>query len=134
MGEKAWTYEGHRQNTANGGMTFDHKITHGDKVIQTGEFVFDVKENSPAKFEMEHVNKMTMTEESPFYARSHCGWSEEQRVCLRQHPGQEALQVLLQPRRLQPGLPVRGGVGVPRHVRSQVHPGVQEGRCLPVPL
>merc|ERR1712088_978190 len=40
--EKAWTYEGHRQNTANGGMTFDHKITHGEKVIQTGEFVFDV--------------------------------------------------------------------------------------------
>jgi len=69
--EKAWTYEGHRQNTANGGMTFDHKITHGEKVIQTGEFVFDVKENSPAKFEMEHVNKMTMTEESPFYALSH---------------------------------------------------------------
>jgi len=69
--DKAWTYEGHRQHTANGGFTLEHKIVHGDIVIQAGEMVFDVKTNSPAKFEMEHTHKMTMTEESPFYALSH---------------------------------------------------------------
>merc|ERR1711936_1013468 len=44
-----------------------HKITHGENVIQEGEMVFDVKANDGSKFEMEHLHKMTMTEESPFY-------------------------------------------------------------------
>merc|ERR1712037_541302 len=42
-------------------------ITHGENVIQEGEMVFDVKANDGSKFEMEHLHKMTMTEESPFY-------------------------------------------------------------------
>merc|ERR1712032_1402134 len=44
-----------------------HKITHGENVIQEGEMVFDVKANDGSKFEMEHLHKMTMTEESHFY-------------------------------------------------------------------
>merc|ERR1711922_75190 len=36
-------------------------------VIQEAEWVFDVKANDGSKFEMEHLHKMTMTEESPFY-------------------------------------------------------------------
>merc|ERR1712110_443250 len=64
---RAWTYEGGRQHTANGGFTMTHKITHGENVIQEGEMVFDVKANDGSKFEMEHLHKMTMTEESPFY-------------------------------------------------------------------
>merc|ERR1712226_1667207 len=62
-----WTYEGSRQHTASGGFTMTHKITHGENVIQEGEMVFDVKANDGSKFEMEHLHKMTMTEESPFY-------------------------------------------------------------------
>merc|ERR1711974_566604 len=65
--DRAWTYEGGRQHTANGGFTMTHKITHGDIVIQEGEMVFDIKANDGSKFEMEHLHKMTMTEESPFY-------------------------------------------------------------------
>merc|ERR1712158_67009 len=65
--DRAWTYEGSRQHTANGGFTMTHKITHGENVIQEGEMVFDVKANDGSKFEMEHLHKMTMTEESPFY-------------------------------------------------------------------
>merc|ERR1711910_269304 len=65
--DRAWTYEGGRQHTANGGFTMTHKITHGENVIQEGEMVFDVKANDGSKFEMEHLHKMTMTEESPFY-------------------------------------------------------------------
>merc|ERR1711936_236232 len=47
-------------NTANGGFTMAHKITHGENVIQEGEMVFDVKANDGSKFEMEHLHKMTM--------------------------------------------------------------------------
>merc|ERR1712158_82174 len=65
--EHPWTYEGGREHTANGGFTLTHKITHGENVIQEGEMVFDVKTNDGSKFEMEHLHKMTMTEESPFY-------------------------------------------------------------------
>merc|ERR1711997_757006 len=65
--DRAWTYEGGRQHTANGGFTMTHKITHGENVIQEGEMVFGVKANDGSKFEMEHLHKMTMTEESPFY-------------------------------------------------------------------
>merc|ERR1711971_538536 len=65
--DRAWTYEGGREHTANGGFTMTHKITHGENVIQEGEMVFDVKANDGSKFEMEHLHKMTMTEESPFY-------------------------------------------------------------------
>merc|ERR1711963_82397 len=65
--DQAWTYEGGREHTANGGFTLTHKITHGEKVIQEAEWVFDVKANDGSKFEMEHLHKMTMTEESPFY-------------------------------------------------------------------
>merc|ERR1712209_353063 len=65
--EHPWTYEGGREHTANGGFTLTHKITHGEKVIQEAEWVFDVKANDGSKFEMEHLHKMTMTEESPFY-------------------------------------------------------------------
>merc|ERR1712141_783003 len=65
--DRAWTYEGGREHTANGGFTLIHKITHGENVIQEGEMVFDVKTNDGSKFEMEHLHKMTMTEESPFY-------------------------------------------------------------------
>merc|ERR1711971_638191 len=65
--DRAWTYEGGREHTANGGFTITHKITHGENVIQEGEMVFDVKANDGSKFEMEHLHKMTMTEESPFY-------------------------------------------------------------------
>merc|ERR1712045_1017867 len=65
--DHAWTYEGGREHTANGGFTMTHKITHGENVIQEGEMVFDVKANDGSKFEMEHLHKMTMTEESPFY-------------------------------------------------------------------
>merc|ERR1711990_783763 len=65
--DHAWTYEGGRQHTANGGFTLTHKITHGENVIQEAEWVFDVKANDGSKFEMEHLHKMTMTEESPFY-------------------------------------------------------------------
>merc|ERR1711931_168835 len=64
--DRAWTYEGGREHTANGGITMTHKITHGDVVIQEGEMVFDIKSNDGSKFEMEHLHKMTMTEESPF--------------------------------------------------------------------
>merc|ERR1712045_318973 len=56
---------------ANGGFTMTHKITHGENVIQEGEMVFDVKANDGSKFEMEHLHKMTMTEESPFYSIVH---------------------------------------------------------------
>merc|ERR1711963_329849 len=66
--DQAWTYEGGREHTANGGFTLTHKITHGEKVIQEAEWVFDVKANDGSKFEMEHLHKMTMTEESPFYS------------------------------------------------------------------
>merc|ERR1712107_575381 len=55
------------EHTANGGFTLTHKITHGENVIQEAEWVFDVKANDGSKFEMEHLHKMTMTEESPFY-------------------------------------------------------------------
>merc|ERR1711963_1293080 len=65
--DQAWTYEGGREHTANGGFTLTHKITHGETVIQEGEMVFDIKTNDGSKFEMEHLHKMTMTEESPFY-------------------------------------------------------------------
>merc|ERR1712013_158106 len=65
--DQAWTYEGGREHTANGGFTLTHKITHGENVIQEAEWVFDVKANDGSKFEMEHTHKMTMTEESPFY-------------------------------------------------------------------
>merc|ERR1719500_326303 len=65
--EHPWTYEGGREHTANGGFTMTHKITHGENVIQEGEMVFDIKVNDGSKFEMEHLHKMTMTEESPFY-------------------------------------------------------------------
>merc|ERR1712054_358458 len=65
--DQAWTYEGGREHTANGGFTLTHKITHGENVIQEAEWVFDVKANDGSKFEMEHLHKMTMTEESPFY-------------------------------------------------------------------
>merc|ERR1712004_613730 len=65
--DQAWTYEGGRQHTANGGFTLTHKITHGENVIQEAEWVFDIKANDGSKFEMEHLHKMTMTEESPFY-------------------------------------------------------------------
>merc|ERR1712032_1204221 len=65
--DRAWTYEGGREHTANGGFAMTHKITHGENVIQEGEMVFDVKANDGSKFEMEHLHKMTMTEESPFY-------------------------------------------------------------------
>merc|ERR1719328_849711 len=44
-----------------------NKINHGENVIQEAEWVFDVKANDGSKFEMEHLHKMTMTEESPFY-------------------------------------------------------------------
>merc|ERR1719398_630591 len=69
--DRAWTYEGGREHTANGGFTMTHKITHGENVIQEGEMVFDVKANDGSKFEMEHLHKMTMTEESPFYWLNH---------------------------------------------------------------
>merc|ERR1719361_1701854 len=52
--DRAWTYEGGREHTANGGFTMTHKITHGENVIQEGEMVFDVKTNDGSKFEMEH--------------------------------------------------------------------------------
>merc|ERR1712212_79776 len=65
--DRAWTYEGGREHTANGGFAMTHKITHGENVIQEGEMVSDVKANDGSKFEMEHLHKMTMTEESPFY-------------------------------------------------------------------
>merc|ERR1712212_467686 len=65
--DRAWTYEGGREHTANGGFAMTHKITYGENVIQEGEMVFDVKANDGSKFEMEHLHKMTMTEESPFY-------------------------------------------------------------------
>merc|ERR1712073_11461 len=65
--EHPWTYEGGREHTANGGFTLTHKITHGENVIQEAEWVFDVKANDGSEFEMEHLHKMTMTEESPFY-------------------------------------------------------------------
>merc|ERR1711971_1163980 len=65
--DRAWTYEGGREHTANGGFAMTHKITHGENVIQEGELVFDIKANDGSKFEMEHLHKMTMTEESPFY-------------------------------------------------------------------
>merc|ERR1719278_2067915 len=69
--DRAWTYEGGREHTANGGFTMTHKITHGENVIQEGEMVFDIKTNDGSKFEMEHLHKMTMTEESPFYWLNH---------------------------------------------------------------
>merc|ERR1712032_982400 len=69
--DRAWTYEGGREHTANGGFAMTHKITHGENVIQEGEMVFDVKANDGSKFEMEHLHKMTMTEESPFYSIVH---------------------------------------------------------------
>merc|ERR1712051_688217 len=65
--DRNWTYEGGREHTANGGFTMTHKIAHGENVIQEGEMVFDIKANDGSKFEMEHLHKMTMTEESPFY-------------------------------------------------------------------
>merc|ERR1711963_93548 len=65
--DQAWTYEGGREHTANGGFTLTHKITHGENVIQEAEWVFHIKANDGSKFEMEHLHKMTMTEESPFY-------------------------------------------------------------------
>merc|ERR1719260_489617 len=37
--DRAWTYEGGREHTANGGFTLIHKITHGENVIQEGEMV-----------------------------------------------------------------------------------------------
>merc|ERR1711872_836112 len=39
--------------------------------IQEGTMVFDIKANDGSKFEMEHLHKMTMTEESPVYGLSH---------------------------------------------------------------
>merc|ERR1712107_496968 len=51
--DQAWTYEGGREHTANGGFTLTHKITHGENVIQEAEWVFDVKANDGSKFERE---------------------------------------------------------------------------------
>merc|ERR1711872_70260 len=58
--DQAWTYEGGREHTANGGFTLTHKITHGQNVIQEAEWVFDVKANDGSKFEMEHLHNMTI--------------------------------------------------------------------------
>merc|ERR1712045_157882 len=58
--DTAWTYEGGREHTANGGFIMTHKITHGTNVIQEGEMVFDIKTNDGSKFEMEHLPKMSM--------------------------------------------------------------------------
>merc|ERR1712158_151382 len=55
--DQAWTYEGGREHTANGGFTLTHKITHGENVIQEGTMVFNVKANDGSKFEMEHLHK-----------------------------------------------------------------------------
>merc|ERR1711971_964891 len=41
--DRAWTYEGGREHTANGGFTMTHKITHGENVIQEGDGLFDMK-------------------------------------------------------------------------------------------
>ena len=78
--EHAWTYEGGSQHRRRNrrllkiietNFTLTHKITHGENVIQEGEMVFDVKANDGSKFEMEHLHKITMTDESPFYALNH---------------------------------------------------------------
>ena len=67
--DREWTKMDHTRNFFDkvnmAHMT--HKITHGTTVIQEGEMVFDIKTNDGPKFEMEHLHKMTMTEESPFY-------------------------------------------------------------------
>merc|ERR1712172_329561 len=49
--DRAWTYEGGREHTANGGFTMTHKITHGENVIQEGEMVFDIKANDGSNVE-----------------------------------------------------------------------------------
>merc|ERR1719278_326975 len=53
---------------------------------------------------------------------------------VRQHPGQEAHQILLQPRRLHQGLPVHRRVGVPRTQRLQMEHRTEEGRCFHLEL
>merc|ERR1712012_827184 len=72
--DHAWTYEGGREHMRPGtymNTVLTHKITHGENVIQEGTMVFDVKANDGSKFEMEHVHKIMMTEESPVYGPSH---------------------------------------------------------------
>merc|ERR1719290_926904 len=73
-GGREWTKMEHTRN-----IFFDkvnkaqmiNKITHGQNVIQEGTMVFDVKANDGSKFEMEHVHKIMMTEESPVYGLSY---------------------------------------------------------------
>merc|ERR1712209_49767 len=71
--DHAWTFEAGKSETPGTYMStvLTHKITHGENVIQEGTMVFDVKANDGSKFEMEHVHKIMMTEESPVYGLSH---------------------------------------------------------------
>ena len=64
---EAWDMESSTQYTANHGFTMDYKIAHGDHAVNQGEWMFDIKANDANKFELESVNKITVTEESLFY-------------------------------------------------------------------
>ena len=64
---EAWQFEGQQEYTANGGFSIGCRIVLGDHTVHEGEDVFDVKEYSAGKFEMDIVDKVTWTKESPFY-------------------------------------------------------------------
>ena len=64
---EAWQFEGQQEYTANGGFSIGCRIVLGDHTVHKGEAVFDVKEYNAGKFEMDIVDKVTWTKESPFY-------------------------------------------------------------------
>merc|ERR1712165_215121 len=62
---REWTKMEHSRNIFFDKVNKAHLINK--MKLEEGEMVFDVKANDGSKFEMEHLHKMTMTEESPFY-------------------------------------------------------------------
>jgi len=60
------TFEGGMERTANGGFTIFHKNKAGAEVEMEGKMVFDIKANDGSKFEMEHLQILTITRDSTF--------------------------------------------------------------------
>jgi len=64
---EVWGLDSSLEYTANHGFTMDYKVDHGDHTVNQGEWMFDIKVNDATKFELESIQKITMTEESLFY-------------------------------------------------------------------
>ena len=64
---ESWQFQGFQEDKNNGGVIIGGEIVHGDRLVHQAEAVFDVKENSAGKFEVDILEKTTLTSESPFY-------------------------------------------------------------------